>query len=210
MNYQESEQEAQLYQRLSDGDTGAFAVVHRDLKARLLFFACKLGLGWEDAQEAVSDSFVSLWNARAQLQSYEHLRKFLYVSVRNRVINSLKAQQRYEKLLQQAAPGQETEELSLNADIIKSEMLYQLGQAMDQLPKECRRVFELAYHEERSPKEIAEILNMNPATVRSQKRRALQLIKDWLASHAPFWAAVLVVLSLLEIYFKKILESFAR
>ncbi|WEK37854.1 MAG: sigma-70 family RNA polymerase sigma factor [Candidatus Pseudobacter hemicellulosilyticus] len=210
MDHPGTGQEDALFRRIAGGDTAALATAHGELKTRLLFYATRLGLGWEDAQEAVADSFIAVWHSRSQLQSDEHLRKLLYVSVRNRAFNSLKAQQRYERLLQEVEPGQEQENPLLSVDIIKAEMLHQLGQAMNNLPRECRRVFELAYHDQQSPAEIARLLNMNPATVRSQKRRALQLIRDWIASQAPAWTVAWALLSLPDNYYKKILDFFAR
>ncbi|MBS1563895.1 MAG: sigma-70 family RNA polymerase sigma factor, partial [Bacteroidetes bacterium] len=65
------------------------------------------------------------------------------------------------------------------------ELLYLLKQAVKTLPTECRRIFELSYNEEKSSVEIASLLDISPATVRSQKRRAIQLIKEWIGKNGP-------------------------
>lgn len=203
------QEEMVLHKKIAAGDEEAFAKVHEKLKTGLLFYACKLGLEWESAQEVVSDSFVSLWHSRTNIEDDEHIRKFLFVAVRNRTINYLKSKKRYAVLLQQADTSL-VDDPSLQEDMIRAEMLSLLGKAIESLPKECRKVFELVYSGQYKATEIAKMLDMNAGTVRSQKRRAITLIKEWMASNSIISLVLLSCSMLAQNNLENFFEFFAR
>lgn len=171
-----------------------FAQVHALYKTRLLYYARRFQLEWEEAEDLVAESFLALWRSRDELQSETHVRNFLFLTLRNKTLNLLSAKKRHQTLLQQYDPGQTTIDPALSADIVETEMLYLLKEAIETLPTECKRIFELSYHEEHTPAEIARLLDMNPATVRSQKRRAIQLLREWMKKNLPFFCTLFTLI----------------
>ena len=70
---------------------------------------------------------------------------------------------------------------SLEAEPVFSEQKdTELYEAIKQLPTKCRSVIYLFYYEGYSTKEIAEILRMKEATVRTRLVRARKLLKEQL------------------------------
>lgn len=171
-----------LYQRISNGDEQAFAQAHDLFKTRLFFYAKRFGLDWEEVKDVVAEAFLQLWNARTQLQSNEHLKNFLYFAVRNQSIKTLEASNRRQTYLHTLPqPEEATSDTELISHrIIEAEMGQLLANAIAQLSPDYRRIFELSYYEGKNPREIAQLLAVNPATIRSQKRRAIEILRNWI------------------------------
>ena len=58
------------------------------------------------------------------------------------------------------------------------ETLDRLYLAIDQLPDQLRRIFELSFEEGLRHKEIAAILQLSPHTVKKQKAKLIQLLRE--------------------------------
>ena len=85
-----------------------------------------------------------------------------------------------------------------------------LANAIAQLAPDYRRIFELSYYEGKNPREIAKILAMNPATVRSQKRRAIEMLRVWVQKRSFLLLFTINILSADLYLLKKILTFLAR
>ena len=172
-------QQTPTYLRIAEGDASAFAQLHTLYKDRLLYYGKRFLNEWEDVKDVVADAFVQLWLSRAEMQSDAHLANFLYRVVRHKAIDRQENIKRQELLLRKVDQPELAEENQLEAEQVRVEMIHLLSAAVDALPAQYKRVFELSYHQECSPAEIARILQMNPDTVRSQKRRAIEMIRTW-------------------------------
>jgi RNA polymerase sigma-70 factor (ECF subfamily) len=197
----------ELYARVASGDHQAFAEIHTLYKVPLLYYGRRFSLEWHEAEDLVAEAFLALWRSRETMQSDTHIRNFLFITVRNNAINLAATKKRHESILERYAPTQDTTDTALSADIIETEMLRLLHQAINTLPTECKRIFELAYHHEHSPKEIARLLDMNPATVRSQKRRAIQLIQQWIRKNTTTSSTLLALLTPTFYFLEKFLPA---
>lgn len=189
------EQEEDLYRRIQEGDQQAFAVIHNLYKTKLFYYARRLLNDWQEVEDIVADSFLVLWVSRPQLRSNDHLRNFLFTTVRNKVINVLKAKSRQGRNLENIIITEATYDDALEIELARIEMLQQLRAAVDQLPHEYRRIVELSYEQHRSSVEIARILEINPATIRSQKRRAFEMIRKWIKNKSLLLVFMLCFLS---------------
>ena len=171
-----------LHKRIAAGEEEAFSKVFNLNRPRLLYYAHSILSDWNEAEDVVSDSFMALWKSRDRITSDDHLKYFLFTTVRNRALTLISSRGRKGKLIEHIEYGLSTEERAFDAGMVEEEMLHLLNQAVKSLPKDCRRIFELYWEDERNPKEIANLLNVTPATVRSQKRRAIKLIQAWIAA----------------------------
>lgn len=183
LNFREEEQI--LYQRVIAGDEQAFNAVHTMYKARLLYYGKKFLDDWSEVEDIVADAFFALWKHRQQLQSDAHIRNFLFLTVRNGAINFVASKDRRDRIFQEINIEVVSAEEIYDLEMVEEEMMHILDVAIETLPKECRRIFELSWQQDKTPAEIARILDMNPATVRSQKRRAILLLQDWVKKNAP-------------------------
>jgi len=70
-------------------------------------------------------------------------------------------------------------------NIIRTETIYLLTQALNTLPERCRQVFIKLYIEEKSVKEIAAEMDTTISTVKNQQARGIKLLKPKLVSLSP-------------------------
>ena len=160
------------------GDSAAFEQIHKLYKGKLFFYLKKKVDEWHEVEDIVADTFLALWEARQKIRSEEHIRNFLFLTARNKAFNLMKSKGRRGVQFGDAnfpdLPDTEIVELEL----IQVEMMARLSAAVKSLPGDFREVFELSYDHQKTPAEIASLLKINPATVRSRKRRALDMIRE--------------------------------
>lgn len=172
-------EEGQLFGRIAAADAGAFSEVYQLYKVRLLYYALHLGVDWSAAEDVLSEAFLALWRYRQKLQSDDHIRNFLYQAVRHQVIKVVHGQQQqaaYLATIAEATP----EQMTPGGPEVGAELLELIVTAAKSLPDEYRRIYELAFEQEFSPTDIAKILEKNPSTIRTQKQRALDMIREWI------------------------------
>lgn len=148
----------------------------REHYARLCYFAAKFTGDRLAAEDVVQDAFLKLWNHTGAFEDME-ARSFLYTTVRNACLNLIrhgKVEQKFAATVSDAPP----EEQQLGLDLlIRAEVLGQIHQAVEMLPEGCRKVLKLAYFESLKNEEIAQQLGISVNTVKTQKARALQLLR---------------------------------
>lgn len=142
---------------------------------RLCFFAQSLLSGKEAAEDIVQESFMKYMDRQADFETELAALSFLYTTIRNASFNYLrhmKVEERYKHL---PVPLEE-DPIALRA-IITSEVMGEIFRAIETLPEGCRTVFTLGYIEGLKNQEIADHLQLSINTVKTQKARALQLLR---------------------------------
>lgn len=124
-----------------------------------------------DAEDVVQTTFMKLLTRSKEFQDEEHIRRWL-IRVAVNECNSLWSS--FWRKNVDFAEGLAAEpEFSL-------EEKQDLYQAVMSLPPKCRVVVHLFYYEEYSSREIAELLHMQEATVRTRLVRARKLLRQQL------------------------------
>ena len=153
------------------GDERAFRYYFNMYHNALCLFALRLIRNEEDTRDIVQNSFISLWEAKATIESELHLRMFLYQSIRHRCINYLKAQKAKTEFLEEYAQLQTDEDYR---DRVAEEEVHRLvTQEINELPEEQRKVILLHLEGKNNP-EIANLLHVSVNTVKTHKARARQ------------------------------------
>ena len=145
---------------------------YADIVYRVAFSYTKTS---HDAEDVVQTTFMKLLTGKVTFMDEEHVRRWLIrvaVNECNRMWSSF--WRRNVEFLDDS----EEPEFSGAADVVqeKSELYY----AVLKLPSKCRIVIHLFYYEEYSSKEIAELLHIREATVRTRLVRARKLLKQQL------------------------------
>lgn len=178
----------ELPSRLEEGDPKAFGQLYNDLYGPLCYFAEKLVLDRQAAEEIVVDSFVRFWRSpHKQLNSFAHLKGYLFEAVKNNSLNHLRSQDRYQQHLRtygETIRRQLDDAANEELETIALELIFQLAEG---LPSECRKVFDLLYREQLSFEEAADRLQLGIQTVRNQKARAIAHLRKQLRGHTLQW-----------------------
>jgi len=162
-------------------DQASFEQLYRKYYQSLCFFARKLLNDKDVAKELVQDVFLKSWQKKEGLENDpDRVRAFLYQSVKNASLNHLRGTTRRISLETQWAGTQEEMDPDISNAIIEAEVYRDILHAMGRLPDECRKVIELSMSSSKTSEEIAELLGISASTVRNQKRRGLQLMRQFL------------------------------
>ena len=174
--------------KIQDGDEKSFENLYHTYYPSLCFYANQLVQDAELAEELVQDVFLKIWQNRSQIIIRGSFQSYLYQSVHNQSINSLKHLSTNKckafKLFGEAYWKFIEETYSIDVFLIENlearETENLIHQAISGLPAQCREIFIMSRIAKKSSKEIAELLNLSENSVRTQIYRALAKIKETL------------------------------
>lgn len=171
---------------LKKGDKNAFKIIFDTYYKRLYLFSLSYVDDKFAAEEIVENTLLKLWQKRNKLDKIKNLKSYLYTMVRNASIDYNKKEKKFVRL------DVEKHDSFHQRDqyIIEEETHAILFQALEKLPEKCRKVFELSCLDGVKYKDIAEDLQISINTVKSQRARAIELLKSHLKNH-PFYQILL-------------------
>lgn len=144
----------------------------------LCFFACRIVRDPDLAEDFVQDVFVAFW--KRDLTAFPNekaMKAFLFNSVQNRCIDHLRGQECRQRNEDKIAREIPCEQNNFLFEQIESEVTAEIFNAINELPERCRKIFCLAYLEEKEEKQIAELLHISVNTIKTQKQRAKNFLK---------------------------------
>ncbi|MCJ0743165.1 RNA polymerase sigma-70 factor [Pedobacter montanisoli] len=132
----------------------------------------------ETAEEIVQSMFLKLWEKRYLLETQNSVKAYLYRCIYNDSLNFLKHEKVKVKYQDFTVHTMDTHSLSASHKIELSELQNQLKKALNELPEQCRTIFQLSRFEELKYKEIAEQLGISIKTVENQMGKALKILRS--------------------------------
>ena len=165
----------------------AFEKLFRQYYEELYYYACRYLWRREDAEEAVQDVFVRVWEKREELQISTSVKAYLYAAVRNRAINHLNSRWAREAPLP-LDPATPVMAEAAEDELGQETLIQLLQQGIATLPSQCRTIFQLSRQGGLTYDEIAEELGISKETIKSQVKIALRKLRDFLGRH---WEAML-------------------
>ena len=151
--------------------------------SRLCFYAYKITNNQESSKDLVQDVFLKYHSKRAEFSSELAIKNFLYLAVKNACLNFLRHDLVEKKFAESQVETALVQEEVLT-HIIKAEVLVLIKQTIETLPEGCRTVLKLAFFEGLKNEQIALELGISINTVKTQKQRALQLMRLKLSDKA--------------------------
>jgi RNA polymerase sigma-70 factor (family 1) len=168
----------ELQRLIVSGDEAAFTQLYIHFGKKLIQFAVSLVRSKEIAEELVEDVFVKLWSNRHRIGEIENITVYLYVSVKNKSLNTL-SRKAHELI---AAPFDYLDTVmdEFAPDpydlMITVEMMKRMKDAIESLPPRCKLIFKLVREDGLKYKEVAEILNISVNTIDVQMAIAVKKI----------------------------------
>lgn len=132
----------------------------------------------QDAEDVLQSTFLKLLTAKVEFRDEEHIRRWLIrvaVNESNRLWSSF--WRRNVDYVQADEGAKAAQVWEPEFSCVENLDLYR---ALQQLPPKCRVVVHLFYYEGYSSREIASILHIREATVRTRLVRARKLLKQQL------------------------------
>lgn len=160
------------------GDENALAFFFDELYAGLCIYGDYYTRNIDAAKDIVMEAFLAIWKTRSQFSTAGSVRAYLYTVVRREACKWRKAQGKVVRMEDGLAEAVSSwDENTPFANLVRAETIRHLHQAINSLPTQCRKVFQLLYLEGKSIKEIASILHLSPSTVKTQKQRGLAALR---------------------------------
>ncbi len=146
------------------------------------------------AEEMVQNVFCKLWEKRAGINVQTSLAAYLYRSVYHESLNYLKHLKVREAYGSYARSQLRSAVDTAEKKVMVSDLEKKLNEALDQLPEQCRIIFQMSRFEELRYQEIADRLGLSIKTVENQMGKALRILRLKLSDFLPL--ALLTFLNL--------------
>lgn len=135
----------------------------------------------EVARDMAQDLFIVVWEKFSDFESKEAVKAFLYRSARNALINYAD-HEKVKKLYATREAFKEQVELSFLDNVIEEETFRLVYQAIDKLPEGRKKIVMLSLKGYSNP-EIVNLLGLSINTVKTQKQKAYQHLRELLKNN---------------------------
>ena len=151
------------------------------------------------SEDCVQNAILETYIHRKNLASTAHWRNCLYRNIRNRAIDLIRRAGYNQEFLDNALlSDNEVDDISLA--IIYQDALDVIYAAVDSLPEEYRKLFELSFREGLKNAEIADRMCVAEITIKKRKARLLERIRKVLGNDIDEKTVILI----LSIYFNQV------
>jgi len=178
---------SQLIDNLRKGKEEGLTAIYRLYKRSLLYFSSQF-VDRETAEEIVSDTFVKVWRLRADFDSMQKLKAFLYISTKNACLNHLRRPQAKWNIEEIERWKEDLfEDAEVFVKIVQTELLEQIYKEVGRLSVKQREVFNMTYLEDMTVEEIGKKLKISPAAVYVHRSRMIALLRSSLKIKDAFY-----------------------
>ena len=164
--------EENIWSSIQKKDEPTFERYYKEHYRRFFLMSCKYLKDPTLAEEIVNDVFLKIWEDGDKMKIESSLKSYIYKAVINRSINMLNKTRR--DLSRQAVVDDMPEESYELRQIEENEQMVKIYAAIDQLPDQCKKVFEMSRFEELKQQEIADKLGISVKTVKNHITLALK------------------------------------
>lgn len=162
---------------LARRDQTAFEQVFKLHFKSLHAYACSLLKDDGEAEEMVQQVFFKLWERAENLTISGSVAAYLYRAVHNESLNYLKHQKVKAGYQLHVAYSMKHQAEQPSRKVIGKELEEKYKEALNDLPEQCRTIFQLSRFEELKYREIADRLDISVKTVENQMGKALKILR---------------------------------
>lgn len=181
-------EDTDFFLRLNRHDVEAYRMLYQRFYKPLVLFALRFINEQMTAEDIVEDVIVGIWEKGISFENKTGFQSYLYNSVRNKCLNSIKRQnieQRYAEAVGSENNKAQASYQGTEDDFVFEQMYAQMFEVLDSLPARCREVI-LLYVQGKKNAEIAAELQLSLETVKTHRKRALKAMREKLKMLIPF------------------------
>lgn len=164
------------FEKFRQGNEEAYGKIFHKYYAPLCSFAQHYISDKAACEDIVQEVLIAVWQKRNEFNNVNTFKNYLYSAVKNKALNSIKhskVKEKHQKEIRFLESGS-----FFTDNLIEEETHAILFECYNALPEQCQKVFKLSYFEDLKLKEVAEKLNVSVNTVKTQKYRALKIIRE--------------------------------
>ena len=134
---------------------------------------------YNDAEDITQEIFIELWNQRAKFESFDQIKAFLYLSIKNKCLNfkkHLAVKEKYENSVF------EDNQNIFEEHFLEVEVVQNIYNAINGLSEQCKQVILLSMQGLKND-EISEDMKISINTVKMHKKIAYQKLREKLKTY---------------------------
>lgn len=177
--------DAGIIELLSRRDEAAFEQVFKANYKNLHAYSCMMLKDEAAAEEMVQNVFYKLWERTENITISGTITAYLYRAVYNESLNylkHLKVKSRHQLYVSYRINNQ-ADNASRKVQLKELEERIQI--ALNELPEQCRTIFQMSRFEDLKYRDIASRLNISIKTVENQMGKALKILRSKLVEFLP-------------------------
>lgn len=169
----------EILQSFHKGEESGFSYLYNKYAESIYFFAWNQTRNKEAAEDITADTFMKVWKRRAALSNLSKIKPYLFQVARNACIDYYKRSQKQIKgNTELLALSDNDYDQTVLEQMIRTEFIQKVYDALNYLPPRCQEIFKGIFVEGKKDDEIARDMNIAVSTVRAQKVRGLQLLRE--------------------------------
>ena len=165
------------------GNKEAFEKIYQKYHKPLFYFAMRYLKSKELSEDAIQDIFVKLWEKRATLDKSKSIKEFLFVCLKNHMLNMIRNQKNKQYIAAGLDKHKDHEQNNTSDKVSYSEFSHVINQGLSELPSRQCEVFKLKVFQELSNPEIAQELGISINTTKVHYYYSAQYIKSYIIKH---------------------------
>ncbi|MDR0895950.1 MAG: sigma-70 family RNA polymerase sigma factor [Prevotellaceae bacterium] len=168
-----------LWEAFLSGDDDAYAAIYTRYVQMLFAYAMQFTADRELAKDAIQEMFVTLLRKRQQLKSTDNLKLYLFVVMKNTLLNHIKKELTYrDYIIKVESQPIETPLMKLEMQEAQNRLSADIRQAFDRLSPREREVMYLRYVDELDIDAICTLTGIRYQSVQNTMQRALKKLKE--------------------------------
>jgi RNA polymerase sigma-70 factor (family 1) len=145
--------------------------------------ACKKLKDKEDAKDIVHDIFLQLWNNRISLNIYSSFSGFLFITLKNKIIDKQRLTANRLNKINEIANGSTIYQDTVYDQVYYNELNSFLNQQVDQLPEKMKEIYRMSREENLTIEEISGRLSISTQTVKNKLSTAIKRLRQKISQH---------------------------
>ena len=168
--------EARIIAAVLDGEVNAFEPLVAKYEKPIFNLMYRTTGSWDEAVELTQEAFLKAYDKLDQFQLGRNFFSWLYALAINIGRDYLRHKRRHPPSVHDN-PGQVVENLQPHEDPRLTEEVQSVVRALESLPLDYREAVILRFREERSMKEIADMLNLSVSGAKMRVHRGLEKLR---------------------------------
>ncbi|MET0462535.1 MAG: RNA polymerase sigma-70 factor [Chitinophagaceae bacterium] len=170
---------------LAKKDEAAFEQVFKTYFKNLHAYACSILKDEAEAEEMVQQVFFKLWDRAENLSFSGPIAAYLYRAIHNECLNYIKHQKVRSNHQLYVAHSMKNQSEQEQGRLVGKELEARYKKALEELPEQCRLIFQLSRFGDMKYREIADELGISVKTVENQMGKALKILRQKLVEFLP-------------------------
>ena len=168
-----------LISRIANGDRLAMQVLFARHHVRVYRFVLRLVRNEATAEDLISEVFLDVWRQAAKFEGRSAVSTWMMSIARFKALSALRRKPEYE-LDEETAEAIEDHSDDPEVTLAKKDKGALLREALSALSAEHREVIDLVYYHEKSVEEVARIVDIPEATVKTRMFYARKKLSEFL------------------------------